>query len=190
MLRERTNSRAPADADGPAGARLGRRRCTARSRRRSATRIRAGRLPPRHLAAARRASIAADLGVSRGVVVEAYQQLVAEGYLTSRTGGYTRVAIGPEHGRGAGAAASGRSHREIDFGYGRADVSKFPRAAWLRSVRRVLTEAPDERFGYLSGRGAPELQQALAAYLNRVRGTSARPENDRYLQRITPRASR
>src|SRR3981081_1632454 len=41
-------------------------------------------------------TIAADLGVSRSVVVEAYQQLVAEGYLTARTGGYTQVAIGQD----------------------------------------------------------------------------------------------
>ena len=56
--------------------------------------IRAGRvargscLPPSRV-------LAADLGVSRGVVVEAYQQLAAEGYLASRAGGYTRVAAGP-----------------------------------------------------------------------------------------------
>ena len=55
-------------------------------------------------------------------------------------------------------------------------MSAFPRAAWLRSVRRVLTEAPDERLGYLDGRGALELRSALAAYLNRVRGTHADAE--------------
>src|SRR5262249_31049781 len=48
---------------------------------------------------------------------------------------------------------------------------------WLRSLRTVLTEAPSERLGYLSGRGVPELREALAGYLNRVRGTSANPEN-------------
>ena len=36
--------------------------------------------------------LAAELRVSRGVVVEAYEQLVAEGYLLSRTGAGTRVA--------------------------------------------------------------------------------------------------
>src|SRR6266568_2795099 len=36
--------------------------------------------------------LADDLGLSRGVVVEAYEQLVAEGYLVSRSGGYTQVA--------------------------------------------------------------------------------------------------
>jgi GntR family transcriptional regulator/MocR family aminotransferase len=58
----------------------------------------------------------------------------------------------------------------VDFGYGRGNVAAFPRAAWLRSVRRVLTEAADERLGYLDGHGAVELRSALAAYLNRVRG--------------------
>jgi len=43
-------------------------------------------------------------------------------------------------------------------------------------VRRVLTETPHERLGYLDGRGAAELRSALAAYLNRVRGTNADPE--------------
>jgi GntR family transcriptional regulator / MocR family aminotransferase len=82
-------------------------------------------------------TLAAQLGVSRGVVVEAYQQLVAEGYLTSRAGGYTRVAVGPEALRKRALPADEQAPR-IDFGYGRADVSSFPRAAWLRSVRRVL----------------------------------------------------
>ncbi len=121
-------------------------------------------------------TMAADLGVSRGVVVEAYQQLTAEGYLTSRAGGYTQVAIGPEAPRPQPQPVSAPAPR-IDFRYGRADVSQFPRAAWLRSVRRVLTEAPNERFSYLSGRGVPEVHEALAAYLNRARGTSAQPGN-------------
>src|SRR4051812_39517314 len=137
--------------------------------------IRAGRLRQGSALPPTRA-IAANLGVSRGVVVEAYQQLVAEGYLTSRTGGYTQVAIGPEPAQSGSAAAAKRKPR-IDFGYGRSDVAQFPRTAWLRSIRTVLTEAPSERFGYLSGHGMPELREALADYLNRVRGTAARPEN-------------
>jgi GntR family transcriptional regulator/MocR family aminotransferase len=170
-------------------------------------------------------SLAAELGVSRGVVVEAYSQLVAEGYLTSRSGGYTNVALAaaperanrtaraPARSTRAPAATTpappettdalpgtrtparartaplsppsanpsgapwSRAHRPVvDFGYGRGNLAAFPRAAWLRSVRRVLTEAPDDRLGYLDGRGAIELRSALAGYLNRVRGTLADPE--------------
>jgi GntR family transcriptional regulator/MocR family aminotransferase len=137
--------------------------------------IRSGRLPLGSSLPPTR-SVAADLGVSRGVVVEAYQQLVAEGYLTSRTGGYTQVAIGPEP-PAAAAAPDPAPPLVVDFGYGRADVANFPRAAWLRSVRRVLTGAANERFGYSSGRGVPELREALAAYLNRARGAAADPAN-------------
>ena len=121
-------------------------------------------------------TLATDLGVSRGVVVEAYQQLVAEGYLTSRTGGYTQVAIAPQPAP-APARPAPPPAPHIDFGYGRADVVNFPRAAWLRSLRTVLNEAPGDRLGYLSGHGVSELRQALADYLNRVRGTAAKPDN-------------
>ena len=129
-------------------------------------------------------TLARDLGVSRGVAVEAYAQLVAEGYLTSRSGGYTRVAErvieGPacsDDGASARRSAGRSRSPVIDFGYGRTNVAAFPRSAWLRSVRRVLAEAPDERLGYPDGQGVPELRTALAEYLNRARGTSALPEN-------------
>ena len=149
--------------------------------------IRAGRLPRgASLPPTRR--LADDLGVSRGVVVEAYQQLAAEGYLTSRAGSFTRVAIGPEPAVRAAPAVPDRAPL-VDFCPCRADVSHFPRAAWLRSVRRVLREAPDEQFGAVGGRGVLALHEALAEYLNRVRGTSARPSDvlicNGYAQGIT-----
>jgi GntR family transcriptional regulator/MocR family aminotransferase len=135
--------------------------------------VRAGRLAPSSALPSTRA-LAGQLGVSRGIVVEAYEQLVAEGYLTSRPGGVTRVA---------GAAGSAPAHRPVldprrwehDFRSGRPDVTEFPRAVWLRSLRRALSDAPSERLTYLGGRGVPELRTALAMYLNRVRGTVADP---------------
>jgi GntR family transcriptional regulator / MocR family aminotransferase len=137
--------------------------------------IRAGRLPRGASLPASR-MLAADLGVSRGVVVEAYQQLTAEGYLASRSGGYTQVAAGPATPAAAPPVA-GAPRPAIDLSYGRADVSSFPRAAWLRAIRAALAEAPNEVFGYLTGRGVPQLRTAMADYLNRVRGTVADPEH-------------
>jgi GntR family transcriptional regulator/MocR family aminotransferase len=124
-------------------------------------------------------ALATDLGLSRGVVVEAYQQLVAEGYLVSRTGGFTQVAPGLVNAEPSSQQARPTEYTppRIDFRYSRPDVSQFPRAAWLRSVRRVLNETPHMSFAYLDGRGALELREALADYLNRVRGTSATPED-------------
>jgi GntR family transcriptional regulator / MocR family aminotransferase len=137
--------------------------------------IRAGRLP-RGSALPPTRVLAADLGVSRGVVVEAYQQLTAEGYLASRSGGYTQVAAGPAP-RAAALPAAGGPKPDIDLSYGRADVASFPRAAWLRAIRTALTDAPNEVFGYLTGRGVPQLRTSLAGYLNRVRGTVAEPDH-------------
>ncbi|MEU4193300.1 PLP-dependent aminotransferase family protein [Kribbella sp. NPDC026611] len=139
------------------------------------TRIRAGLLRPDTVMPSTRA-LAQDLGLSRGVVVEAYQQLVAEGYLVSQAGGYTQVAdVSVVEPTAAPAAASGPPR--IDFRYSRPDVSQFPRVAWLRSIRRVLNETPYRSLAYIDGRGTIELRTALADYLNRVRGTAARPEN-------------
>ena len=140
--------------------------------------IRSGTLPPGAALPPTRA-LATDLDVARGVVVEAYEQLKAEGYLTSRKGSYTRVATAaatapaPTRPRSASALPS---KPVVDFGYGRGDPQAFPRTEWLSSIRRVLSETSGERLGYLEGRGAVELRSELAAYLNRVRGTDADAE--------------
>ena len=136
--------------------------------------IRAGRLPRGSSVPPSRV-LAADLGVSRGVVVEAYQQLASEGYLASRTGGYTQVAAGPSPAK-AGLHLARKTPPRIDLSYGRADVSSFPRAAWLRAMRGALASAPNDLFGYLAGSGVPQLRTAIADYLNRVRGTLAQPD--------------
>ena len=121
-------------------------------------------------------NLAATLGVSRGVVVEAYEQLTAEGYLSARTGGYTEVAIDPHPPTDPATKPTQPPRPRIDFRYGRADPAQFPRTAWLRSINRAVPAAPTERFNYLDGHGAIELRTALADYLNRVRGTAAHPD--------------
>ncbi len=136
--------------------------------------IRAGRLP-RGSSLPPSRMLAADLGVSRGVVVEAYQQLAAEGYLASNAGSYTQVAAGPAPAI-AGLRLARKTPPRIDLSYGRADVSSFPRAAWLRAIRGALASAPNDLFGYLAGSGVPQLRTAIAGYLNRVRGTVAQPD--------------
>jgi GntR family transcriptional regulator/MocR family aminotransferase len=137
--------------------------------------VRAGRLVAGTVLPSTRA-LAAQLGLSLGVVVEAYEQLVAEGYLTSQPGGATRIAAVSAAPAPTATSRTEASAYRINFGYGRPDVTQFPRQVWLRSLRRVLNDAPSERLSYLDQRGAPELREALAGYLNRVRGTAADPE--------------
>jgi GntR family transcriptional regulator/MocR family aminotransferase len=135
--------------------------------------IRAGRLYPAAPLPSSRA-LAQQLDVARGVVVGAYEQLVAEGYLVSRPGGSTRVARVPGPSPVSPPAVLTVPH-EIDFRPGRPDLREFPRVAWGRSLRRVMDEAPSVSLGYLDGMGAPELRNALATYLNRARGTCVAP---------------
>jgi GntR family transcriptional regulator / MocR family aminotransferase len=135
--------------------------------------IRDGRLEAGRVLPSSRA-LASQLGVSRGIVVETFEQLVAEGYVVSRPGGSTRVTATARAPAAGPSPAEPRTYA-FDFRPGRPDVRQFPRAAWLRSVRRVLATAPSERLTYGGGHGVPELRAALATYLNRVRGTSADP---------------
>jgi DNA-binding transcriptional MocR family regulator len=132
--------------------------------------IRSGRLAGGTRLPASRA-LAVDLGISRGVVVEAYEQLVAEGFLQSRQGSGTRVArvqAGPPTG-GAAPAAAAPPAIAYDLRVGTPDLSAFPRGAWLAAVRQVLRALPHEALGYADPGGVPELRAELAAYLRRVR---------------------
>ena len=121
-------------------------------------------------------TLSAQLGVSRGVVVEAYAQLVAEGYLTARRGAGTAVAS-TEAPRAAGRARpqapSGVRHDLSPFV---PALSAFPRGAWRGALGRVLRNAPDAALGLPDGAGMLELRIALAGYLGRSRGVRVSPE--------------
>ena len=134
--------------------------------------IQSGRLGKNTVLPSTRA-MASQLGLSRGVVVEAYEQLAAEGYLRSQPGGATWVCADVVDPPPVADDRASRPMVKVDFSYGRPDVTQFPRQLWLRSIRRVLNEAPGDRLLYLDRRGAWEAREALAIYLNRVRGTAA-----------------
>jgi GntR family transcriptional regulator / MocR family aminotransferase len=138
--------------------------------------IREGRLAAGSRLPSTRA-LALDLGIARGTVVEAYAQLGAEGYLGARRGAGTWVAelSLDRPASGAQAAPVARPPR-FDFHPGQPDLSAFPRAAWVRALRRGLREAPDATLGYGDPRGRRELREQLALYLTRARGAVADPE--------------
>jgi GntR family transcriptional regulator/MocR family aminotransferase len=137
--------------------------------------IRSGRLTAGATMPSSRA-LSHQLAVARGVVVEAYEQLVAEGYLLSRPGGSTRVADVPTLPIPEPAVLTSAPDL-LDLRPGRPDVTAFPREVWARSARRVLNASPADRFGYLDGMGVPELRAALAEYLGRARGTAIRADD-------------
>ncbi|OQR63307.1 GntR family transcriptional regulator [Streptomyces maremycinicus] len=141
--------------------------------------VRGGRLPPGTRLPPYR-SLAADLGVARNTVADAYAELVAEGWLTARQGSGTRVAdrtepLRPAHRTPVRAPARARGPLH-DLRQGTPDASSFPRAAWLTSYRRALQQAPHEVFGPGDPAGRRELREALTVYLARARGVRTEPE--------------
>src|SRR6201995_1438749 len=92
-------------------------------------RVRAGaKLPPSRV-------LADELEVSRGVVVEAYSQLVAEGYLVARSGDGTRIAAGLAQQPPAPPAPSQAAPRiRYDLRSGLPDLSLFPRREWQSAM--------------------------------------------------------
>jgi GntR family transcriptional regulator / MocR family aminotransferase len=138
--------------------------------------------------------LAGDLGISRGVVVEAYQRLADEGLVSGRPGTGTRVSglpprpvrqssdpERPEAGSGRTGATvpptmlprPWRAGAELDLSPGVPDLSGFPRAAWLRAERWVLDRASVTELGYGDPRGHQGLRQELAGWLARTRGLRA-----------------
>jgi GntR family transcriptional regulator/MocR family aminotransferase len=136
-------------------------------------------------------ALAADLGVARGLVVEAYAQLAAEGWVVSRAGSGTRVAEATAAGqpvrprgdllpagwweRRGHPDAGGRALR-YDFRPGVPDLAAFPRAAWQAALKRSVQTLAAADLSYGDPRGLGALRAALAAYLRRVRGVVADPE--------------
>jgi GntR family transcriptional regulator/MocR family aminotransferase len=139
--------------------------------------------------------LAHALGVSRGMVQDCYGQLLAEGYLTSRTGSATRVAglsghqagdQQPGHQSAAGPAvaspspaSAGRHPFEppliADFQPAVPDLSSFPRTDWAWAVKQACTQVAAADLGYGDPRGSPVLREVLAGYLRRVRAAAASP---------------
>ncbi|MCS0637065.1 PLP-dependent aminotransferase family protein [Streptomyces sp. LP05-1] len=152
--------------------------------------VRNGRLAPGTRLPSSR-SLAADLGIARNTVADAYAELVAEGWLTARQGSGTRVAeradprradqrrsgsapVPPAPERWRSPFHPPGTHTTLHPGM--PDLSSFPRAEWLKAARRALTTAPHQAFGYGEPHGRIELRTALTEYLARARGVYADPD--------------
>lgn len=120
--------------------------------------------------------LAAELAVSRGTVVEAYRRLTEEGLLVANAGGGTSVAASLPAVSTPDAPAHGPQPAVLNISQGAPDLSAFPRAAWLRAEREVLTTAAAVDLGYADPQGVPRLRAALAAWLARSRGVQVPPE--------------
>jgi GntR family transcriptional regulator/MocR family aminotransferase len=138
-------------------------------------------------------SLAADLGVSRLPVLNAYEQLLHEGYLVGRTGSGTFVTGNiPDHllrtqpiGRLTPLPRSGAGTREsrvpnqpsptswsfpvVPFQIGLPALDLFPRAAWAKLVAREVRAETPERLAYGDPAGLRSLRVAIAEHLRTSR---------------------
>ncbi|GIF07284.1 MocR-like pyridoxine biosynthesis transcription factor PdxR [Actinoplanes siamensis] len=151
------------------------------------TAIAAGRLAPGTRLPATRL-LATELGVSRGVVVQAYQRLVDEGLADARTGSGTVIE---RHAAAVPRPAADRRRTlrelrlplstpdgvDLNLAPGVPDLAAFPRAAWLRAERAVLSRVSSADLGYGDPGGAPRLRVELVGWLRRTRAISAEADD-------------
>ncbi|MDE3841131.1 GntR family transcriptional regulator (plasmid) [Bacillus methanolicus] len=129
--------------------------------------------------------LASNLGISRNVVVEAYEQLLAEGYIEARQGSGTYVAEGAylsQQERTDYLSFFEIQHLKderndfIDFRSGIPALDMFPRHIWGQIAKRVCIETPHSVFGYGYPEGRIELRHILSRYLKRTRGVHCYPD--------------
>ena len=137
--------------------------------------VRGGRLTAGEVLPGTR-ELAIALGLARGTVVEAYEQLVAEGYLASRSGSGTVVAAGasraasdePDPPRAAPAFA-------VDLRPGVPDLGSFPADDWAWGLARAARGMNRAQLGYGHAPGHPFAREAIAAALRRTRAADTSP---------------
>jgi GntR family transcriptional regulator / MocR family aminotransferase len=157
-----------------------------------------GRLPVGSRVPATRV-LAGELGVSRGVVTEAYRRLTEDGHVAGHGRGGTVVVAAPvtaptpaKRGTPTAPGTPGAlfgpapgadvfdslraAPARIDLSPGLPDLAAFPRAAWLRAERSVFGQLSPAGFGYGDPRGTSALRQAVASWLARNRGIRVDPE--------------
>jgi GntR family transcriptional regulator/MocR family aminotransferase len=138
--------------------------------------IRTGRLQPGERLPSSR-SLAQQLGLSRGLVVDCYEQLESEGYLVSLVGSGTHVAVVHAEPRAPTPTRAGATRAEIDFEYGVPDLATFPMRDWQWALQESCRSASYADLGDESDSGSLRLREVLSAYLRRVRGSAIDPEN-------------
>jgi GntR family transcriptional regulator/MocR family aminotransferase len=147
--------------------------------------IRSGRLRADERLPSTRA-LARALGISRGMVVDCFDQLQAEGYLVARGGSATRVSPSaqraprdtPSPAKVATPLPASQPMRRLiaDFLPAVPDLASFPRTDWAKATAEVCRDAPTAAFDYGDPRGGQRLREVLASYLSRVRGAAADSE--------------
>lgn len=144
--------------------------------------------------------MARDVGIARNTVIQVYEQLAIEGYVSATTGKGTFVEdISQDSIEGVGAPVpsldvgagqtpgpnlSDRGQRLIGrlgfskrqhgaFMAGLPDVAEFPLKVWLRIQNRQWRQADPRLLTYAPAGGFPPLRQAISGFLHSTRSVNS-----------------
>ncbi|TNF54240.1 MAG: PLP-dependent aminotransferase family protein [Burkholderiales bacterium] len=135
-------------------------------------------------------TLARATGIGRSSIVEVVEQLAMEGYLETRQGACTRVAvIDTDSDTRTAPASAPPLHSErwvLDdpptpvttkaFRAGLPDLQGFPSAEWATLVARRCRHPISHDLSYAHQCGLPALREALLVHLRQMRGVQATPE--------------
>jgi GntR family transcriptional regulator/MocR family aminotransferase len=120
-------------------------------------------------------TLAAQIGVSRGVASDAYAQLEAQGFLITKPRAAPLVAPVRPLPRLVRRAEQPEKPPRYDLTPTTPDVTLFPRRQWQAAFGHILRTVPDARLDYGEPRGEADLRRVLADHLGRTRGAIADP---------------
>ncbi|PFV81350.1 GntR family transcriptional regulator [Bacillus sp. AFS059628] len=129
--------------------------------------------------------LSSELNVSRNVILEAYDQLLAEGFLVAKRGAGTFVAEGtfleqqnktPSFHYVNWNEDKNKDDNIINFRSGIPALDLFPRKTWAKLSHTIWNDIAPSTFGYDIPEGRPELRQVLSRYLLKTRGVDCHPE--------------
>jgi GntR family transcriptional regulator / MocR family aminotransferase len=136
-------------------------------------RITSGRLKAGEVLPSTR-ELARDLKTSRNTMCEAYEMLIAEGFVLNHQGSPTRVASGLCLEKiGSCTFTETETHGQkylADFQTGQPDLRQFPQFLWQQILHKTSKEMPVHQLGYSGPQGLPHLREEIAAWLFRGRG--------------------
>jgi len=126
-----------------------------------------------------------ELYVSRNTILEAYNQLIAEGYLQGNHGSGTIVANGISKYKIPGSDIKNilsireepAKNKIIDFSSGIPDLTLFPKKELGKLYQSACINLSEKAFRYHSPAGVAKLRYAISDYLFRTRGLCCNPNN-------------
>ncbi|AQQ51687.1 MocR-like pyridoxine biosynthesis transcription factor PdxR [Planococcus lenghuensis] len=120
------------------------------------------------------------LSISRTTVEQAYDQLLAEGYIEAlpRQGFYAKSVeeLAVEYQRNQVPVMPAVPDRLADFSPGKVDTNSFPFSLWRKLMREVLDDSNTSLLESGHPQGDWEFRNEIAAYLYQSRGVNCTPE--------------